>query len=72
MDPVSIAVLVTTGLTFILNIFQSVQSNHFHSACGAGCCSMDHDFTMQQQHATTLTPAANSGVGSTTSMVSKG
>jgi hypothetical protein len=38
-DPVTIimiASLVGTALTFILNIFQSIKSNHFKSSC-LGC-----------------------------------
>lgn len=42
MDPTSLALLITTivtaGLTFLLNIYQSVKSRHFESTCGIFSC----------------------------------
>lgn len=37
MDPITlgilIATIVTSSLTFLLNIYQSIKSEHFHSEC---------------------------------------
>ena len=51
MEPVTIVLLITTlvtaGLTFILNIFQSIKSQHFESDCGLCSCfySSEHQTT---------------------------
>lgn len=48
-DPVTIlmiASLVGTTLTFILNIFQSIKSNHFKSSCLG--CDMEVDTATQE------------------------
>lgn len=41
MEPVTIMLIVSlvgTGLTFLLNIFQSIKSQHFQSNCGLFSC----------------------------------
>lgn len=37
MEPTTIALLITTISTLLLNIYQSVKSRHFESSCCGGC-----------------------------------
>ena len=36
IDPISLATIIGVIATFLLNIYQSVKSRHFHSEC-MGC-----------------------------------
>lgn len=54
MEPVTLSLLITTlvasGLTFIINVIQSIKENHFQSDCfGGKCCSVTNDFKGQAQ-----------------------
>jgi hypothetical protein len=41
MEPTTIALLVTSVSTLLLNIFQSVRSRHFEAK--SGCCEVTYD-----------------------------
>lgn len=51
MDGSTIAIIVTSVLTLVLNVYQSIKMNHFQSTCGKDCCSMTHDMENQAGNA---------------------
>ena len=47
IDGASIAILVTALGTLLLNVFQSIKSNHFRITC-FGCCELTSDLEGQR------------------------
>lgn len=46
MDILIILNFITSILTLLINVFQSVKSNHFESTCGNNnCCEIDMERT---------------------------
>lgn len=43
MDPTIITLLITSAMTLLLNIFQSIKSRHFASTCCGSSCMYDEE-----------------------------
>ena len=44
VDIIAISTLVVAISGIVLNLWQSIKSNHFKSTCCGDCCTVDNDY----------------------------
>lgn len=49
VEPTTVALIITTSLTFLLNVYQSVKSRHFEADC-SDCCHVKYESEHQDNN----------------------